>query len=184
MEKALPVRKTTRLYEYDYSLNGAYSITICTENRKNILSAIRRGDPCGRPHTPCGRPDFDTDIKITLTELGEICKNKIEYIRTKYDISITKYVIMPNHIHMLILVTKDTRATARAAPTIGDIIGGYKSIVANEWLKICKKNNVIMGQFWQRGYHDRIIRNEKEYQNQWQYIDENPMKWVDDKYYI
>lgn len=66
---------------------------------------------------------------------------------------------------------------------MGAIIGAYKSIVANEWLKICKRNKQTMGKLWQRGYYDHIIRNEQEYQKIWQYIDENPIKYEEDEYY-
>jgi hypothetical protein len=36
---------------------------------------------------------------------------------------------------------------------------------------------------WQDSYYDRIIRNEKEYQETWKYIDENPVRWLEDEYY-
>ena len=184
MQKELPVRKKIRLEGYDYSSNGAYFITICSKNQQNIFT-LCRGDPCGRPcsHNQNG---------FELNELGEICKNIIYEIEKKYNITIQKYIIMPNHIHMIILISPDTsraspdtsraspdtsRATARVAPTIGRIIGGYKSIISNAWLKKCKENNVYMGQIWQSRFYDRIIRNETEYKHIWRYIEENPEKW-------
>ena len=76
------------------------------------------------------------------------------------------------------------KVTARVAPTpLGGIVGSYKSIVANEWLKICKQNNEIMGILWQRNYYEHIIRDESDYQTHWQYIDENSLKWTEDKHY-
>ena len=167
----LPERKKTRLDEYDYSTAGAYFVTICTHNRIRILSNIRRGDPCGRPI-------------VELSQLGKIADNAIPDIENKYDISIEKHVIMPNHIHMIVFIKdREMRATARVAPTLGNIIGGYKSLITNKWLNICKQHNITMGQIWQRGFYDHIIRTEQDYAQIWQYIDENPVKWESDEYY-
>lgn len=66
------------------------------------------------------------------------------------------------------------------APTIGDIIGAFKSITT----KIANRQDHAIGRkIWQRSYHDRIIRNEQEYQKIWQYIDTNPLKWEEDCFY-
>jgi len=172
-------RRSIRLKDYDYSSDGAYFITICTENRECILSSIRRGDPCGRP-------------KIELTELGRICHNMFFGISVRYNIIIPKYVIMPNHIHFLLTISNEDsgitsnddgiRATARVAPTVGLIVGGYRSIIANIWLKKCKEKNVSMGEIWQRNYHEHIIRDKYDYEAKWNYMDANPENWETDEY--
>ena len=83
----------------------------------------------------------------------------------------------------------DNWATARVAPTIGDIIGAYKSLVANECLKIWKTKWVganpapIMGKLWQTNYYEHIIRNQQSYHNISEYIVNNPAKWQKDKFY-
>ncbi|SFX58285.1 transposase [Cytophaga hutchinsonii] len=61
--------------------------------------------------------------------------------------------------------------------TIGSIIGGYKSIVSNEILKIYKSKNEIMGKLWQRNYYEHIIRNHESYMNISNYIIDNPKRW-------
>lgn len=165
----LPKRKQIRLQKYDYSKNGAYFVTICTANRNETLSCIRRGDPCGRPN-------------VELTTLGEIAANTFDIISQSYPVNIDKYVVMPNHIHIIMIITQE-RATARVAPTLGDVIGAYKSIVATQWLKICKEKDQIMGPIWQQNYYEHIIRNEKSYQEIWQYIDDNPAQWSEDEYF-
>ena len=87
------------------------------------------------------------------------------------------------------LTDNDNRATARVAPKIGDIIGAYKSLVANECLKIWKTKWVganpapIMGKLWQTNYYEHIIRNQQSYQNISEYIVNNPAKWLKDKFY-
>ena len=87
------------------------------------------------------------------------------------------------------LTDNDNWATARVAPTIGDIIGAYKSLVANECLKIWKTKWVganpapIMGKLWQTNYYEHIIRNQQSYHNISEYIVNNPAKWQKDKFY-
>jgi putative transposase len=77
----------------------------------------------------------------------------------------------------------DTRAGASPAPTVFDIVGAYKSLVANGCLKIYKSKNEIMGKFWQRNYWEHIIRNDESYQHISNYIINNPQNWHDDKFY-
>lgn len=77
----------------------------------------------------------------------------------------------------------EVRAGASSAPTIGDIIGAYKSLVANECLEIFKSKNDYMGKLWQRNYYDIIIRNEYSYHNIARYIVDNPANWENDRFY-
>ena len=67
--------------------------------------------------------------------------------------------------------------------TIGDIVGAYKSLVANGCLEIYKSKNELMGKLWQRNYYEHIIRNEQAYQNISNYIINNPIKWAEDKFH-
>jgi len=81
----------------------------------------------------------------------------------------------------------DKRAGVNPAPTnatIGDIVGAYKSLVANGCLEIFKSKNETMGKLWQRNYHEHIIRNEQSYQTISDYIINNPLKWNEDKFFI
>ena len=75
-------------------------------------------------------------------------------------------------------------ATARVAPTVSDIVGAYKSLVANACLDIYKSKNETMGKLWQRNYYEHIIRDEQSYQSISEYITNNPAKWVGDKFHI
>ena len=156
-------RKNTRLKEFDYSQNGAYFITICSNEKRCTLTS--GGDPCGRPN-------------FILSKLGEICERTFNIIEEKYnEISVNKYIIMPNHIHFILIISNQNMIP------IGKIIGAYKSLVSNAWLKICKQNNEIMGQIWQRNYYDHIIRDDIDYKTKWKYIDTNPIRWREDEYY-
>ena len=89
----LPKRKATRLKGYDYSTPGMYFVTICTHNRQCILSDITVGT--GVLDCP----------KNTLSVYGQTAYKQIKIMSELYDnITIDKYVIMPNHIHMIIQI--------------------------------------------------------------------------------
>lgn len=153
-----PKRKNIRLKEYDYSQNGYYFITICTHNRQQILSELRRGG-------------------VLLRPIGKIAENEINELTKRYKITINNYVIMPDHIHMIIEINHDNqRAEQSPAPTIGDIICAFKSITT----KIANKKDACFGrQIWQRNYYEHIIRDEKDYINAMEYILNNPLKTND-----
>ncbi|MBP3337192.1 MAG: hypothetical protein J6L59_02150 [Clostridia bacterium] len=90
----LPKRKPTRLKGYDYSQNGAYFITVCTHNKGHILSKIVGEGLCALP-------------KNTLTPIGTEVEKAIQYINENYiGVKVDKYVIMPNHIHLIIITDK------------------------------------------------------------------------------
>ncbi|MEG1805049.1 MAG: transposase [Clostridia bacterium] len=168
-----PTRKEVRLQDFDYSQNGAYFVTICANNRCENLAYICRGEALLRP-------------------LGIIVEQEIQNLSKRYDITIDKYVIMPNHIHILVNVQRAEQSPAptvignnnnretKGKPTIGDVVCGLKSIttkIAN------KQDNIINRKIWQRSFHDHVIRNEKDYQKIWEYIENNPKQWELDQYY-
>jgi len=156
--KDLPVRKPNRLKDYNYGGNGAYFITICVKDRHEMLGKIV-GAAIGRP------------FQTTLSEYGTIVDKAIQKIGEKYEsVKVDQYVIMPNHIHMILTV--DDRRAMRA-PTISTVINQFKGYVSKQ----------IGFSLWQKSFHDHIIRDERDYQNHWQYIDENPARWAEDEYY-
>ena len=156
----LPKRKQTRLKDYDYSSPGTYFITICVKDRKQLLSKIVGDDAHIVPQN-------------NLSEIGLMCDKYINNINIKYEnVTVDKYVIMPNHIHLIIFLHGTMRASS---PTrnIEDIVRSFKIMVTKETGK----------SIWQRSYHDHIIRGEKDYQKIWEYIDTNPIKWELDCFY-
>lgn len=158
---ALPKRKNIRLKDYDYSRNGAYFITICTKDKKNLLWHTV-GAPIARPQeTP------------HLSDAGIIDDAAINNIPICYpNITVDKYVIMPNHIHLILMLTSEGGRMVRT-PTISTVINQMKGFIT-------KQAGVSL---WQKLFYEHIIRNEKEYQKVWEYIDTNPLKWQDDCYY-
>ena len=178
-------RKSSRLKNYDYSKTGTYFITICTKNRAPILSTIV-GAGSARPDTGSARPDDESIYPhIVLTPLGEIVEKYIIDIHEYYpNIVINQYVIMPDHVHLLLTILsasvsdeRDLSAAGRAnpAPTVGNIIGRFKFLTTKEMANYL---NISDNHIWQRSYHDHIIRDEQDYFNTWNYINENPLRWI------
>ncbi|MBR4509077.1 MAG: hypothetical protein IKP25_00110 [Ruminococcus sp.] len=162
-----PIRKEHRLKNYDYSQCGAYFITICTKERKYIFwnnyDILNVGAAFGGPYG-----------KISLTEYGKIVKNELKKIPLIYPdvVFIPKFVIMPNHIHLIIVLnTYSENGPPKAAPTVGSIINKFKGTVS----KKCGFH------VWQKSFYDRVIRNEHEYSAFWKYIETNPMNWESDE---
>ena len=172
MEKELPKRKNMRLQGYDYSRAGCYFVTICVKDMQEMLGTI-------------------IDNKQILNEYGCIVKQEIENVpKIRKECAIEKFVVMPNHIHLIVQIAGDdgnrpgespaSRANYRAdchpplRKSIPNMVQGLKGAVTRQ----------IGFSIWQRSYHDHIIRDEAEYQKIWQYIDENPARWTEDRYYI
>ena len=159
-----PKRKINRLKSWNYSNNGGYFITICTDNRKHILSKICVGDGFPVPQ---------------LTKTGQIVDDYIKNINLKYScVTVSEYMIMPNHIHLLLLI--DNNGTGNPSPTVGNIIGWFKY---NTTKSVNEEYKSAGNKLWQRSYYDHIIRDEKDYMEKRNYILTNPSKWADDEYY-
>ncbi|MDD6678155.1 MAG: hypothetical protein PUF71_02050 [Firmicutes bacterium] len=169
----LQKRKPNRLWEYDYSTNGAYFVTICTQDRRKILSSIV-GDGSPVPK-PC----------------GIIAEKLIAQIPEKYPtVSVDNYVIMPDHIHMLFRFdcysgtgnpspTVDCYSgTGNPSPTLGNVIGWYKYQVTKQ---VNLQSNNKSERVFQRSYYDHVIRNQRDYDEIWQYIENNPRKWLTER---
>ena len=156
----IPKRKPTRLKDYDYSSQGAYFITLCTKDKRKILSEIVGDDAHIVPHNQ-------------LSQYGLICDKYINNIDLKYkNVTVDKYVIMPNHIHLIILIDGTMWASSPTENVI-DVVRSLKTLVSKE----------IGKSIWQRSYHDHIIRGKADYQKIWEYIDTNVIKWKTDYMY-
>ncbi|MBR6675778.1 MAG: hypothetical protein IKL24_00410 [Clostridia bacterium] len=162
-----PNRKHPRLNKFDYSSTGAYYVTICTQDRRCLLSRI-----VGRGLAPAKTNG------IEYTIFGEIAKQQLLSLELRYPfLSIDQYVIMPNHIHA-IMILKGGAAGARPRPTIIDIVCAYKSLTTIE----CKKNG-LSSKLFQSSFYEHIIRGREDYDEIRKYIHENPMRWYYDELY-
>ena len=150
-------RKPNRLTDYDYNQNGAYFVTICTQDRQKLLSQIvGDGFPVPKPY-------------------GRIAEKMIHQITTKYaNVLVDNYVIMPDHIHLLLRFDWNC-GTGNPSPTLGNVIGWYKYQVTRQINLLTNTQGVRV---FQRSYYDHVIRNQQDYDETWQYIENNPRKWV------
>ena len=161
-----PKRKNIRLYGYDYSQPGGYFITICTANRKCILSRVIPGNKF-------------VLADVQLTELGRIADGILHEASERTGIRLGDYVIMPNHIHMILQIPPE-----EAGYTIGEYVGMFKSLTLHHWRKVCNREGSVMGEVWQRKYYEHVIRNEVDHLEKLRYILENPDAWDKDDLYI
>ncbi len=178
-----PKRKDLRLKQYSYSTRGAYFITICTQDRKNILSNIV-GDGAhdvpfvGVHDVPCEtdkqKQNFAGNMQTRLTHLGKMIEKNLLSSEKISGVKIDRYVIMPDHIHVIIFIDSDKYISGSSkAPTptnemIPHIISTFKRFCAKE----------IGENIFQRGYFDHIIRNREDYEKHVKYIYENPLHFV------
>lgn len=166
---------------WDYSNPSDYFITICTHDRECLFGEIIDGE-------------------MRLNKLGIIIQNETSNISKRFNnIGIDIYSIMPNHMHLLIsilcdensfesnvgatlAVAQNNRAGASPAPTIGDIIGSFKSLCFKKYKGYIEKNNLsLRTKFWQRNYYEEIIRNERHYDEVYCYIESNASTWDRDR---
>lgn len=163
---SLPSRKPNRLKGHDYSENVVYFITICVQNKEHILSKIAVGEGSPLPK---------------LTAYGQIVDKYIRQINERYPtVFVEKYVIMPNHIHILAEIYNEPFGTGNPSPTINSIIAWMKYQTAKRVNEMRKTPGVRV---WQRSFHDHIVRGQQDYDEIWKYIDENPLRWESDCFY-
>lgn len=199
-------RKRIRLKDFDYSNNGAYFITICSYNKEFIFAKIdntintsvgqglcscrnlanenTENPTVGQRLCSCRNISNTQNNPIcTLSPIGEIIKQEIYNLKNRYEnVKIEKFIIMPNHIHMIILLDNftDLRQEQSPCPIISQIICTLKSISTK---RANAMNNASGRKIWQFRFYDHIIRNRQGYLKIWEYIDNNVIKWEQDCLY-
>ena len=162
---------SSRLNEWDYGTQGYYFVTICTQNRVRWF----------------GEVNLD---RIIVSPVGEVVIQELQrtaHIRS--NVSLDAWVVMPNHIHAIIIIGEIPRAgvetsqwdvsTKKKRPgTVGAIINQYKSMCTK---RIRAKG--FGGFAWQARFYDHIIQDEKLLENIRAYILGNPIKWMEDEYF-
>lgn len=160
-----PRRKHPRLKQFDYDTNAGYFVTICTYQKQMLLSRIT----VGRGLAPA---------VCSLTAVGQIVEAELLSLPTRFpDLVIDHYVIMANHIHAIFAINA-APAGASPRPTLMDMVCAFKSLCTRR----CKQSTDLT-HLWQTSFFEHIIRNERDYQNIWQYIENNPSRWAEDQYY-
>jgi REP element-mobilizing transposase RayT len=150
-------RKPNRIKNYDYSQHGAYFITICTKDHAPLFGNIVGAAP----------------YRLQMTDIGMIVESEISTLNNTYqNVSVDCFIIMPNHVHMIISINDNDRRQD-AAPTISRMINQWKRTIS---IKVGFSP-------WQKSFHDHVIRNQEDYNRIAEYIEHNPMRWADDRYY-
>ena len=152
-------RKHPRLKNYDYSLPGYYYVTIHNEKGSPPLSIIRQDGTMSTAAT-------------ILTTYGKVAQQQLFALEKRYAyVKIDKHVIMPTHIHAIIVLTPGEIPR----PTLMDIIRAYKSLTT----RACNELFSTEGRkLFQTSFYESVLRNEQAYRECWQYIEENPAKWL------
>ncbi len=145
-------RKHPRLKTFDYGAGGVFCVTICSYNKEKSFGVVADEDP----------------PRVILSPLGALVRDTILRIPSVYPgIELLNWVVMPNHIHLLIQIPEQKPVS------LFSVIRSTKAIVTRQWGK----------KVWQSSYYEHIARNEADALHFWKYIEENPMKWSLDKYF-
>ena len=160
-----PKRKTIRLQAYDYNTPGYYFITFCTKEKQKLCDIVGTGLPDGP--------------RIHYSAYGEEAVKRLEFMSDFYsDIRLEKYVVMPNHIHLLLhILDCGGGPSGRPVPTnscISRFVGTFK--------RFC--NRAYGQNIWQARSHDHVVRGEQDYLRIWEYIDTHPVRREDDCFYV
>lgn len=176
MRGNLPHRQSTRLPEYDYSQPGMYFVIICVREKVCVLGKIINGE-------------------MQLSAVGQLIKSGFEVIQEHFpDVGVDKFVVMPNHFHLIIEiregrgeVTSPAPLDARKSggetpplrqPALGNIIVYYKYQTTKKINQLRQTPGVPL---WQRNFYEHIIRDDEDLYNIRRYIEGNPRIWDEDE---
>ncbi len=155
MHEDLPRRRSIRLWGYDYSQTGAYFVTICAHERRCLFGRV-------------------VDAQVSLSSIGDIVAR--EWMVSgdiRRDVEVDAFVIMPNHLHGIVLLGR-SEAAAAARP-LGAVIRGFKAATTRA---AAAAGHSLQHPLWQRNYYEHIIRDEESLEAIRAYIADNPAKWA------
>ena len=161
-------RRSIRLKGYDYSLPGAYYVTIVTQTRTALFGEI-----------------LGTEMR--LNQAGQMIDNWWATLAERFPtITLDTHVIMPNHINGIVVITAgptpESPNYALDAPALAAIVQWFKTMTTNAYIRAIKADGwpQIQGRLWQRNYYEHVIRNDVELERIRAYIQDNPAKWQED----
>lgn len=154
-----PRRKKIRIEAFDYSAAGTYFVTVCTMNRKPIFWSGVGADIIRPP------------MRVPLSREGAIVQQSILQISERYEsVHVDTYCVMPDHIHLLIRIGGHEPGRIISAPTLSTVIGSMKRWTSRH----------IGYPIWQKSFYDHAIRNQQDYNDIWEYIERNPLKYAEE----
>ena len=180
-------RRFIRLKGYDYTSEGAYFVTIVAQGREQFFGEV-------------------VDSEMLLNEAGQMIIKWWNELDNKFpNVILGAFVVMPNHIHCIIIIEKNVGADLRVCPedknmsqqmgeplcsplqttnvSLFQIVQWFKTMTTNEYIHGVKQSNwkPFKGRIWQRNYYEHIIRNEKELHQKTDFILDNPSRWEGDQ---
>ncbi len=171
-------RRSIRLPGYDYSQEGWYFVTICTQNRLCLFGEIIQD-------------------RMQLNEAGLMIEAWWRKLVGKFpNVQPDEYVVMPNHFHGIMNVgaapcgrpdneiSKNVFGQSHGiAPTLGGVLNWFKTMTTNQYIRGVRQNGWLPfpGKLWQRNYYEHIVRNENELNHFRQYVADNPANWQTDE---
>ena len=159
-------RKNLRLSGYDYSLPGAYFVTIVTHNRAPLFGEVG-GD------------------YVRLSEQGQMIERFWQEVPKKFPTAeLFAYVVMPNHLHGIVLLNeRPDEEGGHTGPPLHAIIDWFKTMTTNAYYRAVKAGRAaeLERRLWQRSFYDRVIRGDTEWERITNYIHANPVRWAEDK---
>jgi putative transposase len=166
-------RRSIRLKGYDYTRSGGYFITICTHQKSCLFAAI-------------------ANKQLVLNRFGHLASECWQAIPQHFPgVELDEFIVMPNHIHGILIMTNNRQAMALPNPyqgkfgkpipgSISIIIGSFKSAVSKQ-INILRNSKGVL--VWQRNYYEHIIRDDESLNRIRNYIINNPLAWKNDKLY-
>ena len=175
-------RRSIRLRDYDYLQNGAYFVTICVNKKQELLGRIENGE-------------------MILNDAGLMVENILSGMPDYNNgVDIDSHVIMPNHIHAVIIIEthvgaphcgrpdnddlgEDSASPVRKNLRLGEIVARFKTLTTNKYINGVNEKSwePFYQKLWLRNYHEHVIRNESELAKIRQYIFDNPANWDKDE---
>jgi putative transposase len=167
MPKPKPQRKTIRLKDYDYSIPGAYFVTICTYKNQFLFAETKDG-------------------VLKLNNVGEMIEGYWINLANKFPaVEMDEYIIMPDHLHGLIFIVGADPCVcpdsgAHTGAPLQKIIQWFKTMTTNAYIRGVKKKKwrPFTDKLWQRGYYEHIVRNAHDLNDTRHYIKNNPARWA------
>lgn len=171
-------RRSIRLKGYDYSQSGAYYVTIVAQNRACLFGNV-------------------ANAEMQLNDAGRMVQSQWECLPQRFsNLELDEFIVMPNHFHGILVITGKANDDARIGnpfsateptqhdPTLGDIVGPWKSTTTDEYIRGVHELNwePFYRKLWQRNYWEHIVRDEPDLNRIRRYIIDNPANWESDEY--
>lgn len=155
-----PCRKAYRLPQYDYSQNGAYFITICTQNHKILFGEIGTPNPAA----------------------AMVGRTFAEVLGAYPSLDCPCFVVMPNHFHALLVMN---RADTGSAPTLSVVVQAFKRLSTHRYIQLVRQGKALPfdRRVWQRSFYDHVVRSQEDYCRIAEYISANPARWMEDRFH-